>query len=585
MNILRLLAIVMAYLVLATHSSNINANPEAEWLRGFNIQMPATSRSIHLSDGVNPQQWAKRMGLEKYQIDSLGNKGNILNIAMEEREWQSRQSQLCNDRSVQSCENTPCQQIQLGGRVRSGPGIQSFRPRLRLVKKAPTVAQLLTPEQGDNNYCPADNSDFKLDTPVLNRPPRAVNYQLDPSQLPTDTQCWDLVVESACSMTVTPLESLVPARELKRVLVLLPTSKAGTVQAIATRYGLRVLRRVELTTLKEVLVVFEIDGSGTVDTLLPRLLADGAIADAYPEQLFSTSANYSDPYAGLAYGPKKIGAPKLHQSATGKGSLVAIIDTGLDEQHPELADSIAEFQDLTGKGWSADLHGTAIAGIIAAKANNGMGTYGVAPDVKILALKACQPKQAGKLGARCWTSTLVQALDLAIQKNAKIINMSLGGPPDKLVARYVRAAQQQGRLIVAAAGNGGPHAKPAFPAALQEAIAVTAIDALNSAYVKANVGDFIELAAPGVDIISVTPGQDYPVLSGTSMAAAHVSGAAALLMQLQPSLTPQAIRQSLLESVTDLGEPGADAQFGGGVIDSCKAAEHLTGNGASCGGE
>lgn len=581
MNILRLLAILIAYLVLATHSSNSSANPEQEWLRGFNIQMPATSRTILLASNVDPNQWAKRMGLENYQVSELGTKGSILNLPMEQREWQRRQTQLCQAPDVQSCENTQCQQIQLGGRVRSGPGIQSFRPRLRLVKKAPDIAQLLDPKQSGDNYCPTDNSDFNLDTPVLNRPPRAVNFQLDPDQLPEDPQCWDLVVESACSKTVTPLESLVPAREIKRVLVLLPAANAGTVQTIATRYGLRVLRQIELTTLKEVLVVFEITGSGTVDSMLPRLLADG-VSDAYPEQLFSASAEYGDPYAALAYGPKRIGAPKLHQSATGKGSLIAVIDTGMDQQHPELVDSIAEFQDLTGKGWSADLHGTAIAGIIAAKANNGVGSYGVAPDVKILGLKACQPKQTGKLSAHCWTSTLVQALDLAIEKNAKIINMSLGGPPDKLLARYVRAAQQRDRLIIGAAGNGGPHAKPAFPAALEEVIAVTAIDALDRSYAQANVGNFIELAAPGVDIISVSPGPDYPSLSGTSMAAAHVAGAAALLMQLNPSLSPQAIRQSMLGSVTDLGQAGPDDQFGSGVIDSCRAAEQITGDSATC---
>ena len=229
MMITRAILCSLAALIITAFSGASLADAEAQWRRGFNIQMPAASRSIVLAEGVDPKRWAHRYGLQHYQVESLGNKGSILNLAMEEREWLRRMPSLCNANGVQSCETTQCQQIQLGGRVRSGPGIQSFRPRLRLVKKAPDVAQLLHPAGGGDAYCRADNaSDFKLETAVLSRPPNAANYQLSPDQLPADTQCWDLVVESSCSKSVVPLESLVPARDIKRVLVLLPASGAGS---------------------------------------------------------------------------------------------------------------------------------------------------------------------------------------------------------------------------------------------------------------------------------------------------------------------------------------------------------------------
>lgn len=584
--ILRTISLILLLSCTAALLINAPARADAaeEWRRGFNIQMPAISRSITLIKGVDPDRWANRMGLSDYQIESLGERGSIVNVAMEDQRWQQQQARLCGASEVVTCENTQCQQIQLSGRVRPGPGIQSFRPRLRLVKNTPEIEQLLNPDTDGQSDCSTGPVDFTREIPMLSRAPQSPNYQIDPGQLPDNPQCWNLVVESACSMSSTPLDSLVPAREPKRVLALLPTTGVNSAPAIAAAFGLRILRQTELKSLNQVLVVLEISGTATVDGLLPQLIADGRISAAQPEFIYRTSAEYGDPYAAMAYGPKQIGAPRLHASATGKGGLVALIDTGVDSEHPELRDNIVETHDLTGNGWSADLHGTAIAGIIAAKADNGIGSYGVAPNVKILALKACQPKQAGKLGARCWTSTLVQALDLAMQKQTKIINMSLGGPPDELVTRVIRAAQQQGHLIIAAAGNGGPHAKPAFPAALDEVVAVTAVDALEKAYRQANIGDFIELAAPGVDIVSVTPGDSYPVLSGTSMASAHVAGAAALLAELMPTATARQLRDALADNVIDLGQPGPDRAFGRGRIDICKAAATLSG-GTPCGSE
>jgi len=126
---------------------------------------------------------------------------------------------------------------------------------------------------------------------------------------------------------------------------------------------------------------------------------------------------------------------------------------------------------------------------------------------------------------------------------------------------------------VAAAGNGGPNAKPGFPAALPGVLAVTAVDAEDGLYAMANIGDYIDLAAPGVDIVTPAPDGGYPPLSGTSMAAAHVSGIAALMRELMPMMSGVEIVALLKTNVTDLGDAGRDKYFGAGLIDACAAAE------------
>jgi subtilisin family serine protease len=270
---------------------------------------------------------------------------------------------------------------------------------------------------------------------------------------------------------------------------------------------------------------------------------------------------------------------------TGRGTRLAVIDTGVDLEQPDLRGRVAAHADFTGTGFAADLHGTAIAGIIAAAADNAAGAYGVAPDVELHVYKACQPVDAGKLAAQCWSSTIAQALDAALAADTDILNLSLSGPPDPLVARLVALAQTQGRLVVAAAGNGGPMAKPAFPAALPGVIAVTATDAHDRLYTRANEGAYVAVAAPGVDIVAPAPGDAYPVLSGTSMAAAHVSAAFALLLESAPAADAATARLALEGTARDLGAPGHDERFGAGRIDLCKAASEVSTGAVVCGGD
>lgn len=423
--------------------------------------------------------------------------------------------------------------------------------------------------------------------------------QLGADELPADTSDWSLVVGAGCSEVSVPLSSLAPARAPGLVLALVVSGSAADV---ASAYNLQVVREISLDTTGETLAVF-----ATADNVLQviALLAlDNRVAAAQPEFVYVTgaalsspaeapgsppgagaepAAGHNDPFAWLTYGPEKTGAVGLHGEIKGTGQLVAVIDTGVDVEHPELEGRIREYVDVSERGWSADAHGTAVAGIIAANADNGLGSYGVAPEAQILALKACQPKEGG-LTARCWTSTLVKALDVAMARDAGVINMSLAGPPDDLLARYVDLAAQQNRIVVAAAGNGGPNAKPGFPAALPRVLAVTAVDAEDGLYALANVGEYIDVAAPGVDIVTPSPDGGYPPLSGTSMAAAHTSGIAALMRELMPMMSAAEIVAVLRTRAADLGDAGRDARFGAGRIDACAAAEQVSAAAVVCTG-
>ncbi|MEM8767537.1 MAG: S8 family serine peptidase [Pseudomonadota bacterium] len=406
--------------------------------------------------------------------------------------------------------------------------------------------------------------------------------------LPADTSDYTLVIGAGCSEVEIPLSAIEPARLPGIVLALVD---ATNVTPVANTYGLTVVRQIGLATTGENLVVYLT--TQNVFTVIAAMALDARVTGAQPERVFETTAefgtqtlqpvsSYSDPFAAMNYAPASTGALALHPEAAGSGQLIAVIDTGVDVAHPDLAGRVREPVDTSTFGYGPETHGTAVAGIIAAEADNAIGSYGVAPAAEILPIKACHPKSEGGLRARCTTSSLVQALDVAMTEGASIINMSLAGPPDDLLTRYVNLALDQDRLVVAGAGNGGAHAKPGFPAAIPGVLAVTAVDVANSLYANANRGSYIDIAAPGVDIVSTVPSGQYPPLSGTSMAAAHVSGIAALLRELGPLMSATEVGLVLKSNTRDLGETGTDENYGRGLVDACKAAAAATADAVSC---
>jgi subtilisin family serine protease len=188
--------------------------------------------------------------------------------------------------------------------------------------------------------------------------------------------------------------------------------------------------------------------------------------------------------------------------------------------------------------------------------------------VKVLAINAFSSKASNGT-----SMNILTGLEWAGTSNADIVNMSFAGPNDPELQLKIVALRRKGAVLIAAAGNAGPKARPLYPAGYPEVIAVTATDADDKVFEQANRGTHIAVAAPGVAILAAAPEESYRMQSGTSFAAAQVSGVVALLLERNRKLDAAAIRRILMTTARDLGNPGHDDQFGSGLVDALAALE------------
>ena len=270
-------------------------------------------------------------------------------------------------------------------------------------------------------------------------------------------------------------------------------------------------------------------------------------------------------------GINQIKAPLAWDATRGKGVKVAVLDTGIDFNHPDLAPNyrggVSFVSDET-TPMDHNRHGTHCAGIIAA-ALNGLGVVGVAPAAYLYAVKVMSRSGSGN-----W-SWLIAGLDWCTKNGIHVASMSLGGTAPSAVQTMCDLAFSRGVLLVAAAGNSGGPVE--HPARYGSVIAVSAIDAANQLASFSCRGPEVELCAPGVDVLSTVPGGGYARLSGTSMACPHVAGAAALAWSTH-RFAPAgvalnvAIRRLLATTADNLGIPGRDNNFGFGRVDAEQAA-------------
>ncbi len=234
----------------------------------------------------------------------------------------------------------------------------------------------------------------------------------------------------------------------------------------------------------------------------------------------------------------------LHRLATGRGVKVAVVDSRIDAAHPDLRGRLIDNLDFVGGPVpNAEAHGTGVAGIIGARADNAIGIVGVAPGAELMGLRACW-QQPGRMATICDTLSLAKAITYAVEHHANVINLSLTGPPDLLLTRLVQAGLNRGAAIVAAVdprtGSGFPASIPGVIAVSQEGLAVD----------KAGVYN-----APGRDVPTTEPGGRWYLVSGNSYAAAHVSGLLALARE---------------KSGRPSGRLLVSAHDGGGLIDACR---------------
>jgi|GEM_PF-349559 len=428
---------------------------------------------------------------------------------------------------------------------------------------------------------PGPEADLPAADPVIPEPdpeiPPGPALSDDPSlvgpELETDYLTAPVNKDGTPRIVVSGEDAYVP----DQVLVLLrgTSGKESAVDDLLAKYNLNPAGISVLGSINATMVLFTIPDGRPVIGVSNILSSDPAVLSSQPNFSYSSLSGEN-----VQYGVKKIRADAVHEITTGKGITVAVIDTGIDFNHPSLNDKIilkSDFVNPDMNGFTIDGHGTSVAGIIAA-AGQGEETTGVAPGVSIMAVKACRSDQKDSKKAVCSSDKLAGGLDFAISNRAQIINFSLGGPKDGIIAELIARANSSGIIVVAAGGNGGPGGKPVYPAALPAVIAVSATDSEDGLYVLSTPGKYIDVAAPGVDILSPAPGDSWQMVSGTSMAAAHVSGAIALLLQNYPELSPFQVKYLLGASSVDLGDPGRDDKFGEGRIDVLRAIERLEGD-------
>lgn len=258
--------------------------------------------------------------------------------------------------------------------------------------------------------------------------------------------------------------------------------------------------------------------------------------------------------------------------------ITAVLDTGIDIHHTEFIGRIVDGYDMVSDDSDpADDHGQGshVSGIIAANLNNGAGSAGVCPHCQILPIKVLDENNRGH-----W-STVAKGIVCAVDHDARIINLSLGGlQPSAILEAALAYASDHDVLVVAAAGNYASN-NPFYPAAYEGVLAVAATDEHDKRWELSNYGDYIDVVAPGSNICSTAPSQDgqpaYTYLSGTSMAAPYVAGLAGLILSQDDTLTMSNVEARIMHSADDLGRGVIEGLYGYGRINAYRALAQNTG--------
>ena len=342
--------------------------------------------------------------------------------------------------------------------------------------------------------------------------------------------------------------------------------------------------------------------AGQEQQAVAALAAHPAVAYAQLDHAVAAQVAPNDARYAEQWNMPRIGAPEAWAVVTDTTALtIAVLDTGIAVDHPDLQGQLWRNPgEIAGNGIDDDQngyiddvngghfyqsysggqalprqdndirdpngHGTHVAGIIAAAGDNGIGVTGMAWRARLMIVRVLEDDAVG------WESDVIRGLNYAVANGARIVQMSLGQPEDTpALAEAVARAEARGVLLVAAAGNtGGP---VLYPAAYPTVLSVGASDQHDQRAAFSAFGARLDLLAPGVDILSTWNGVSYFARSGTSMAAPHVSGAAALLWTRMPEMMPAQIRRCLLQTATDLGPPGRDDDHGWGLLNIRRALQ------------
>ena len=335
-------------------------------------------------------------------------------------------------------------------------------------------------------------------------------------------------------------------------------------EAIAALHKLKLISNWPMPTLG--VDCYLMESTEPVENVKTALTLDKRVEWVQEMSVYHTLAA-NDPLYSLQPSAKFWHLSEIHQVTTGRNIRIAVIDSGVDDNHPDLTGQVNLKENfIDNNPYVSEAHGTAVAGIIGAKAGNGVGIEGVASNAQLMALRACW--ELSVLDTQCNSFTLGKALNFAILHKAQVINLSLTGPTDKLLQLLLDAALAQGITVVGAFDtrrkDGG------FPASHPGVLAISDEDVK-----QMRMGAML---APGRDIPTTVPGGKWGLVNGASFACAHVSGLVALLLELNPAQTSEKIKQKLVVTPPVVGRTE-------GTIDACASvAQSVNSCVCSCNG-
>ncbi len=301
----------------------------------------------------------------------------------------------------------------------------------------------------------------------------------------------------------------------------------GYIDRLKDRYGLRVVEQYRLVSTGLRMVLFE-TREDDIFRIIESIKGEEMSLIVQPNHIFRTMG---DPLSNRQYGNDLLMMDTLHTLYRGRGVRVAVLDTGVDTEHKDLKDRIVSSKNfLRGHSYRAEVHGTAVAGIISASIN-GVGIEGVAPEADIIALRACIQSSMDRAFGECFTDSLAKALDTAIIDRVDIVNMSFGGDEDGLLVRLIDRGREDGIIFVAPVGNGVTRNNLRFPASHPGVVSVGGFDERMQPYPNPYIVEKASVSAPAVNIITTFPHNRYNFISGTSLSSAYISGILAIALE------------------------------------------------------
>ncbi|MDF2954137.1 MAG: Serine protease [Thermodesulfobacterium sp.] len=333
-----------------------------------------------------------------------------------------------------------------------------------------------------------------------------------------ESELWNFIFESPQSYV--PGEILIAFKAKKNF-------SENYAKKLKKLYGFQEITKFFLKSINLRVIIFKsLNKTQNIFEIIKKLEREPEVVFAQPNFIFKT---FSDPLRKRQIYNDMLFLDKIHLYYTGKDVKVAVIDTGVDIKHEDLKDRIILYKNfIRGEKYKCEIHGTAVAGIIAAS-TNGVGIEGVAPEAELLALRACQQINKESPMGKCFTETIARALDEAIQNRVQLINMSFGVfKHDRLISRLIEKGISQGILFVAPIGYERAKEGITFPASHPFVISVGGIDENGNPYPTPEVAEKADILAPAVNVFTTIPNNKYNFLTGTSFSSAYITGLLAL---------------------------------------------------------